>query len=155
MAVTIEIPGGQAVMHDRRDEVTPRRRREVELIASRVGQVVVAASKAARLYCGEDLVVDNSDVKDPKTGEPVFSGDVHLTEHQLRMMARLTDAVTWALLVSWTLPEPLPEDPDALLDIPGPVFDTLRQKAAELNAAMGDGGFTVDAVEDRDSPTGD
>ena len=154
MAVTFDIPGGQATMIDRRDEVKPRRRREVELIASRVGTVVVAASQAARLYCGEDLVVDNSDVKDDD-GEPVFSGDVHLTEHQLRMLARLNDAVTWALLTGWTLPEPLPEDPDALLDIDAPVFDALRQKAAELNAAMGDGGFTVDAVEDREAPTGD
>ena len=155
MATTFDVPGGTVTMLTSRDELGAGKMREVELVAARVGKKVEAAARAAHVYCEGDLVVDNSEEKDD-AGEPVFDGpDVDLTENELRLMGRLNDAIAWALLESWTLDRPLPETPKQLLDLPYTVFSELRQKAAELNAAMGDGGFTVDAVEDRRSPTGD
>jgi hypothetical protein len=155
MALTFDVPGGTVTMLTTRDEVTAGRMREVELVAARVGAKVTAAAQAVRIYCEGDLVVDNSDEKDAD-GEPVFTGpEVHLSEHELRLMGKLNDAISWALLESWSLDRPLPETPAELLDIPYSVFSVMREKGAELNAAMGDGGFTVDAVEDRQSPTGD
>jgi hypothetical protein len=155
MATTVQIPGGEAELLDNRAELTPRRRREIELIAARVGRKVEAAQTARRILCEGDLIVDNTETLDDD-GKPAFTGaDVELSESELRLLGRLNDAIAWALLKSWTLEIPLPKDPDELLDIPGDVYDVLRQKAAEVNAALGDGGFTVDAVEDRTSPTGD
>jgi hypothetical protein len=155
MAITVQIPGGQAELLNTRAELTPRKRREIEVIAARVGRKVEAAQNARRITCEGDLIVDNTEALDDD-GKPKFTGpDVELSERELRLLGRLNDAIAWALLKSWTLEIPLPADPDELLDIPGDVYDVLRQQAGEINASIGDGGFTVDAVEDRQAPTGD
>jgi hypothetical protein len=150
MSTTVKIPGGEAVLIDSPDEMTGRRRRPAELIGARIGRVMEAVQKAARIYCEGELFEDRSEqMKDAEDGTkvPVFPGpDVDLTEKQLELTFKLNDAVICGLLLSWTLDRPIPTSPDELLDLDTPVLDALREEAAKINAAMGDGGFTVDAL---------
>jgi hypothetical protein len=150
---TIDIPGGTADIIDAPEEWTPRRRRPIELLASRMGQVMEQVRTAARILCDGDLIDDRSGQKDAD-GDPAFPGaDINLTERQLELLSRLNDATTWAMLHSWTLPIPLPSSPEDMLDsTPPDVYDSLRLETAKI--AVGDGGFTPDAVGDTESPTG-
>lgn len=146
MSRTVEIPGGKATFRDAADELTARRKRPVENIGARIGSVFQALPSAARIYCDGDVIEDRSEVT-KKDGTPAFPGpDVHLSARQLDLLNSLTDAVTWMLLESWTLDLPLPEDPDGMLDLPGPLYDELRGLAAAINAEVGDGGFTADSA---------
>ena len=156
MAATVEIPGGEAVLSSTRAEMTPRKIREVELLQSRLGRKITDAVGASMVTCEGDVVVDNRDELN-EDGSPKFTADpVDVSERELRLMSKLTDAWTWALLRSWTLPEPLPATPDDLLDLPLDLFGALRIAASKIVAdMMTEADFTVDSVEDRNSPTGD
>lgn len=156
MSQTVTIPGGEAVLLAS-DELTARRRRPIELISTRLGRKLPLIQKATRLLVDGDVITDQShEVKED--GTPKFTGgDVHLTENDLALMARLNDVAVLALLKSWTLDRPLPTTEDELGDLPVPIFDALREAAGQIVNDMdsGDSGFTVDAVEDLTSPTGD
>jgi hypothetical protein len=157
MAVTIEVPGGEVVLLDAPGEMTPRRRREIEIVASRIGRKIEVIQNASRILCDGDVVVDQSEEKDAE-GELKFTGgDVEVSEREFRLMNRLNDAVAWAMLKSWTLPQPLPASPEEFLDdCPIAVYDVLREKAAEISAGLelAAAQFGVDGVEDTASPTG-
>lgn len=153
---TVNIPGGTAVMLNKAAELTPRRRRPIELLSTRVGRKVEQLATASRVLCDGDVIIDNSG-KVGDDGEPVFTGgDVEVTERELALVMRLNDVMALSLLVSWTIGHPLPKTEDEFQEIPVPVFDALRGHAARINAAIrgGGDGFTVDAVEDKASPTG-
>ena len=153
MALTIDIPGGEAVLTDEQGKLSPRRRREIEVVSSRIGRKLETIIKAERILVDGDLVDKREQVLDPETGEPRFVGEIDLSEHEFRLLGRLSDTIAWALLESWTLDLPLPATPDAFLDVPQGVFDAIREAAAKVNAEMGDGGFTVDALpEDPNEP---
>jgi hypothetical protein len=156
MAATVQILGGEAVLSSTRGEMTPRKLREVELLQSRLGKKITDAVGASMITCEGDVVIDNRDERN-EDGSPKFTAEpVDVTARELRLMSELTDAWTWALLRSWTLPEPLPANPDAILDLPLDVFVPLRIEASKIVAdMMTEPGFTVDSVEDRSSPTGD
>jgi hypothetical protein len=154
--ITITVPGGEAVLCDSAGELSPRRRRPIELVASRIGKQVEAASVAARLLCDGDVIQDNSATL-LADGTPAFTGpDVDLSERDLELFMRLNDAMAWAVLKSWTLDLPLPACVADFMEIPIDVYDVIREKAAEINAKLTveAEGFTVDAVEDPASPTG-
>lgn len=145
MARTIDIPGGSAVLYDKQTEINPRRKREIEIVSARLGQLTDGITQAGRLLCEGDVIDDRTD-KLNEDGTRKFPGpDLDLTEDQLRTMFRLNDVIAWALLDSWTLDRPLPKSPTEMLDIEPPeVYEALRQAAGEINAAMDTGGFTAD-----------
>lgn len=154
--ITVQIPGGEAVLCDSSSELSPRRRRPIEIIAARVGKKVEAASVAARIVCDGDVIQDNSEVL-LEDGSPAFKGgDVEVTERELELFMRLNDAMAWAVLKSWTLDLEVPETVADFMEIPVDVYDVIREKAAEINAKLTveSGGFTPDGVEDPESPTG-
>lgn len=155
MAVTVKIPGGEAVLLSEPGEMTPRRRRPIELVSARIGRRLPEIMKAARLFCEGDLISDKSDAR-REDGEPVFTGgDVHLSEHELDMLSRMNDALVLGLLKSWTLDLPLPTTVGELLDdCPPDVYDALREHSSKLSDAVGTDTFGPDAVEDPESPTG-
>jgi hypothetical protein len=146
MSITVEIPGGKATFRSSPEELTARRKRPVELIGARIGQVFGSLPAAARILVDGEILEDRTeDVK--ADGTPLFAGPaVDLTVKQIELLSMLNDAVTWMLLESWTLDLPLPESPDAILDLPGPLYDALRTEAAKINAEVGDGGFTADSA---------
>jgi hypothetical protein len=155
--ITVQIPGGTAEMRSETSELSPRRKRPLEILGSRIGKSIEAVSTATRLYCDGELMEDKSETFNEDGSLTFAGGDVHVTEKQLGLIGRFGDALVWALLKSWTLDIPLPEDPDELLDIPGDVFDALSKEAAKINAdiAAEREGFTVDGGMDDDAaPTG-
>lgn len=156
MARKINLPGGHhAMLISEGTEWTPRRRRPLELIAARVGHLMPALQAAGRILCDGDVIEDRTGQKN-EAGEPLFPGpDLDLTERQLALTSRLNDAVAWGMLLFWSLEQPIPESPEAMLDeCPADVYDTLRAEAAKRVLSDPAAGFSVDAIEDPASPTG-
>lgn len=145
MSEIIEIPGGKATLRSDRSELTQRRLQPITLISARMGKgVSEQLFTAGRILCEGDVLDDRTDQLDDK-GERVFPGpDVNLSERQLEHLTKMGVAVAWALLKEWTLDRPLPESPDAMLDLPPDLCGAIVAEAAQINARMGGGGFTVD-----------
>jgi hypothetical protein len=156
MSEVVKIPGGEATLINSPGELSPRRRRPIEILSSRIGRKLEAIQNASRLLCEGDVVIDQSD-ETLEDGSPKFTGgDVEVSERELGLVMRLNDTIAFSLLKSWTIPHRFPESADEFLDCPPDVFDALREHAARINAELqsrGDG-FTVDSVEDKGSPTG-
>lgn len=155
MSQKIDLPdGGWAVLADTKAEMSPRKRRPMELVAARLGRVMEDLVVARRILVDGDVVDDRSEKRD-KDGELRFQGpDINLTERQYELLSRLNDATVFGLLLDWSL-GPLPERPDDLLDSDPAVYDTLRLEAAKISIAINSSsGFNVDSVEDLASPTG-
>lgn len=153
MSRSIEIPGGTAELFDD-TELTPRRQRPVQELALQVGSLMdrIANAKKVRTSDGE-------------TDErPSLSGleDVEISDRQASQLSRLQDLVTFMYLKSWSLPEPLPADADALLDLSLPLYDALSKAAAQSynGTVPGTGsaslGFEASdaTLENEASPTG-
>ncbi|MGN6607963.1 MAG: hypothetical protein ACTHMS_13250 [Jatrophihabitans sp.] len=155
MSRTIDLPGGAtAVLADNKNEITPRRRREVEILGSRLGRLMEPLMTAARILCEGDVIEDRSTLR-TDDGDPKYPGpDVDLTEQQLRLLSRLNDATVFAILRSWSL-GPLPATADDLLDLDPAVYDALRLEAAKASDIFARDEFSVDNIEDPASPTGD
>ena len=152
----VEVPGGQALLRTARSEMTARQRRPIEVLATMVGKKVDEVATASRLICDGRVVLDQSAEVDDEGKQRFAGGDVEVTRPELALIMELNDAIAMALLVSWTLDRPVPKTTDEYLDLPVDLYDSLRAHAARINAAMqakGDG-FSVDAVEDKASPTG-
>lgn len=153
MPKTVDIPGGQAVLATQA-EVSPRRRRPVAVVSSMIGRKLPELQAATRIFCDDMLIEDHTgEVKDDGTPRYV-GGDCHVTRAQLELLQELNDVSAWAMLVSWTLPIPLPGTPDEFMDIPPDVYDALREEAAVLIVMGEGGGFSLDEAMsgDPDSP---
>src|SRR5690242_11450850 len=115
----VEVPGGKALLRTARNEMTARQRRPIEVLATMVGKKVDEVSVASRLICDGRVVLDQSEAIDKETGKPQFTGgDVEVTRAELTLIMELNDAIAMALLVSWTLPQPVPKTTDQYLDLP-------------------------------------
>lgn len=155
MAREISIPGGTATILDSPSEWTPRRKRPIELVAGRLGNVMRLIPDAARILVDGDVIDDRSG-KVGEDGKPSFTGpDLNLSERQYELLNQLNDATCWAMLLDWSLDLPLPASPAAMLDdCPGDVYDALRVETSKRIVADPAAGFEPDAVEEPDSPTG-
>ena len=146
----VPIPGGSARLRPGVN-LPERYRRPIKALVTQIGE--------SRM---RQIVTANSDSTEGLTVE------IALTEHEANVLMRITDAVIYALVESWTLDLPLPDSPAAVQDLPGHIYDALAQGTAKEGAAIlapagavltdADGSavdtFTVDAVEDPASPTG-
>lgn len=87
--------------------------------------------------------------------------DVSLTREETRDMLAITELAVVVYLKEWTLktpdgtPIPIPATTDEVLDLDRPLYDALTKHAAKCLAesTVKADGFSVDAVEDEDSPT--
>lgn len=134
-----EIPGGQAHWYAPA-ELTPRRSQEYELIAAELSPVIEAVVEARSVAAPDG----------PATTFPGFDGaPKRLTRAELRAFIEMTEAAAWAYLKDWTIDRPLPDDPDAVKDLPRELYEALTRHGAKLMAAgqAGDG-FGVDALPD-------
>lgn len=153
MSRSIEIPGGTAELFDEA-ELTPRRQRPVQELALQVGSLMDRLANAKKVSTS--------------TGEtderPSLAGleDVEISDRQASQLSRLQDLVTFMYLKSWSLPEPLPADADALLDLPLALYNALSKAAAQsYNGTVPDAdpvsaGFEASdaTLENEASPTG-
>lgn len=149
--IKVNIPNGEAEIRTLANEVSPRRRREIEIIAAQLGTVLPRVQSAARILVDGEVMDDRSKQRHkqgPKKGKPVFTGaDVDLTVKQLRLLSDLNDAIVWSLLAGWTIDEPLPSKPDDLLDLPSDVYDSLREQCSAIYLGIDPtGGFGPGAL---------
>jgi hypothetical protein len=85
--------------------------------------------------------------------------DYTLTREETSQMLAINELAVVLFLKSWTLtnedgtPRKLPESEDDVLDLERPLYDALTKDAAKLFVAIADNPFSVDAVEDENSPT--
>ena len=141
LETTIPIPGGKASFF-KKNELSPRRDREIEVIAAQMN-----SAKLKRLQAAVTVV-----------GEGETGGEV-LTETEARLMLSITEVGAWAYLKSWSLkvdgePRPLPDSPDGWLDVPKNIYDPITAHVAKILAADIDAGFGLESFEDQESPTG-
>jgi hypothetical protein len=155
----IVLPGGGKAKFYKTTELSPRRRRELNIVTSYLFPKMRAAATAS------NVAVDGV----PAATSDVLAGlPVNLTKAETREMFEMSDLAAITYLKSWTLmetireddqtirrPRPLPENIDALLDVPTAVYDAIVAHASKLMVADEDTGFSVDSVEDPESPTGD
>lgn len=149
MTTTIDIPGGTAELWEPR-ELTPRRRKPSELLATMLGRTVGQLQVAGRLVC-EGLIAEDRTELLNEDGSPKFPGpDLELTRSQLALINELNDVGAWALLKSWTLDLPLPATADDFLDIPADVYDAIRTAVAKVMTESPDVAtvFSPDALGD-------
>jgi hypothetical protein len=152
MSVEISIPGGTAVLFSNK-ELTPRRRRPLQQ-ADLIQGPLFAKIREARRVVGPDGQVEET--------EGLWGPDLVLTDRDAEILTSYQDKKIIARLASWTLDLPLPTTTDALLDIPGDVYDALALGIVKAEAADGPNPFvpsegTPEApgtLDDPASPTG-
>lgn len=153
MSRSIEIPGGTAELFDEA-ELTPRRQRPVQELSLQVGSLMERIANARKVSTSDGLADER----------PNLSGleDLEISDRQAMQLSRLQDLVTFMYLKSWTLPDPLPADADALLDLPSPLYNALSKAAAQsyngtapdTAAASAPFQATDENLENELSPTG-
>jgi len=129
--VTTDIPGGKATWFTR-SSMPPRRERmmQTEILPLR-------------------SLMEN--VRNP---------EYPITSEEASKLLSINELAVAVYLKSWTLTDdkgnalPVPTTPDDVLDIENPnLYQTLVSQAAEFLGNSGDDGFSVDSVEDENSPT--
>ena len=129
--VTTDIPGGKATWFTR-GSMPPRRERmmQTELLPLR-------------------SLMEN--VKNP---------EYPITSEEAAKLLSINELAVAVYLKSWTLVDgegnalPVPVTPDEILDIEDPkLYQVLVSQAAEFLGNSADDGFSVDSVEDANSPT--
>lgn len=131
------------------DELSPRRSREMDVyevtLMPKLRQLMVAQKIIGP--DGETLAEDNG-----LGGLPVG-----LSLDESRMLFDMNDTAAWAYLKSWSLPDPLPESPAALLDLHPTLYQALIGHAAKITKQrLVTPGFELsdESVENDDSPSG-
>lgn len=115
MSVEIPLPGGNATLLTNK-ELTPRRRRPLEVADVMNGPLFTKIREARRVVSPTGAVEENVGLWGP---------DLVLTERDAELLTSYQDKKIIARLKSWTLDLPLPVSTDSLLDLPGDVYDAL------------------------------
>ena len=135
-------------------ELSPRRHRELEIYE------VVLMPKIRALSIAQEIIGPNGEIlaKDDSLGG-IPTG---LSLEESRQLFEMADTAAWVYLKSWTLktgdgaPLPLPATVDELLDLPTGIYLPLIKHGQGIirHSMTKSDGFSVDSVEDPDSPTG-
>lgn len=140
MPTTINIPGGTATLRDPED-IRVKHRRPIQVLA-------LSMSPEARQVL--DSAQPGSDIS--------FGG---LPEADITNLIRINEAAVYARLLSWTIPDPLPESAQDVEEMRGVVYDVLMAECVRSAADLATDGagrvvdqFSVGAVEDQGSPIG-
>lgn len=147
VALTIAVPGGMAEFYSP-VELPPRRAREIEV------RVAVLAPKLRRLAVAQQIIRDGEIVAEDEGLDGIPEG---LSFDESRQIAELSDVVTWAYLRSWKVrpDRDLPTEPDALLDLPRPLYKAVTEHAAKVHTSGDTGGFGLDALPDDEGDQAD
>lgn len=146
MSVEITIPGGTATLLSNK-ELTPRRRRPLEKADLQQLPLFTKIRNARRVVSPTGEIEENPGLWGP---------DLVLSDGDVELLTSYSDKKIIARLSSWTLDLPLPTSTDALLDVPGDVYDALQAGIVNAEAADGANPFTPSeaTLEDAESPTG-
>ncbi len=155
MSTTIAVPGGSATFFDV-NELTPRRRRPLEVLMVQMGDLQERIQAANTVtVVGPDGTTETTAPLPPTPGQMPRLG-VTLDAREAGLMVEVSQVAAWAFLKSWTLTAPLPATPDDMLDMPSTdLYDTIVQYGAKLYAGTVGEGFDVGPTTHADpaSPT--
>lgn len=119
------IPGGEAVWYTR-ETLTPRRERTMQVSLMPLRSLV-------------------ENIQDPT---------YPISKEEAAQVLAVNEVAVAVFLKSWSLDAPVPADADEVLDIESrELYDSLLATAAKILATTFEDGFSVDAVEDENSPT--
>jgi len=143
------VPGVRVKFY-RASEISPRKSREMDILRTYL------LPKLRALYEAQYVLVAGEEID-----ESILLGGlpVGLSMDETRQLFELNDITAFAHLKSWTLRRggeiaPLPKTIDELQDLPKDVYEALLTASAKIAAKRIENDFSVDAVEDPDSPTG-
>jgi hypothetical protein len=92
--------------------------------------------------------------------ESVKNPEYPITSEEATKLLSVNELAVAVYLKSWTLTDgvgnalPVPSTPDEVLDIEDPqLYQALISQAADFLGNSADTGFSIDSVEDEDSPT--
>jgi hypothetical protein len=149
MSYTVTIPGGTAELLER-TELTARRQRAIEVITLQSPSLIKKMNSAGKVKTPDGQVIDNPDTTDADA-----LPEIELDEKEATLFFRIQDATLYAMLKSWTLPQPTPETVDAVQDLPAPVYAALMQGVKDAPSSDAASFAPNDAsVEDKASPFG-
>lgn len=147
MSYEVQIPGGTAELLER-TELTARRQRAIEVITLQSPSLIKKMNSAGKVKTPDGQVIDNPDGTDNLP-------EIELDEKEATLFFRIQDATLYAMLKSWTLPQPTPETVDAVQDLPAPVYAALMQGVQDApSTAAASFGPNDASVEDKGSPFG-
>lgn len=135
---TVEIPGGTATFREKL--TTERQRRPIKRAA------FAASSAIAKLP-----------TERPEDGSiQELLATLPLSASEADSLLSLYDATILAFLESWTLPRPLPQSDDDLLDLESELYDALQDAASKLQSpeATADTDFSPVPKDSETAPTG-
>lgn len=153
-ATRCALPARNIASFWKESELSPRRARELEVYE------MVLMPKIRALSIAQKIIDENGKVlAEDKTMPGIPVG---LSLEESRQLFEMADTAAWVYLKSWTLkapdggPLPLPDTVDDLLDLPKGIYLPLIQHGQLIirSRVMVTDGFSVDSVENPDSPTG-
>lgn len=153
----LELPGKVTVKFWKSIELSPARRRDLEVYSTYMFPLL------QRLRSASAVEVDGVTV-DPRSDLPGLP--VGLTLQQTRDLLEMNDVAGVTFLKSWTAREtikdadgntiqrvrPLPTTVEEFRLIPSTLFDPIRERAAKIMFAE-ESDFTLDSIDDPESPT--
>lgn len=131
--ITTEVPGGEVTWYTR-VSLPPRRERMIQVEGMPLRGVV-------------------ENIKNDENYE--------VTRDEAKALLALNELSVVVFMKSWTLKDdngetlPVPADADAVLDLERDLYEALTKQAAKLYVEKPEEQFTVDAIENPDSPIGD
>lgn len=150
---TFDIPGGTVSFRDK-DELTVAGSRAIALATRKLPRRALEAAEAQPDGAEEGALVDEQE--DEETD--IVGFPIDLSDEDVEATWAYNDTLVVAYLAEWSLARPLPRSRDDLGLLPSPIYAALNQAiaahVAPAKAASAVDGFSVDAVEDADSPTG-
>ena len=122
---TVDLPDGHTATLADPVNVPVRRNRPLQVIAARLG--------TKRFEQLKSVLGDGTTDEDEAEAVAQLEA-MDLSESDYDALLRMTDASVYALLESWTLDRPIPDSPDALTDLPQPVYDALAAAAQAVQS---------------------
>lgn len=154
---TFDIPGGTVQLRDK-EELTVAGSRAIALATRRLPRkTLLEATPEEQLDPETQLeVAVNESVED---ATDLMGFPLGLADEDIEAAWAYNDTLLLAYLGSWTLERPLPKTRDDVAELPSDIYSGLNQAIAKhVRPAKGEDAdadeFTVDAVENPDSPTG-
>lgn len=148
---TLQLPRGHRATFYRMNEISAGRARPFQVMLAHMSPILKQAVRASKVTVDGEVAAEDAE----------FPGaEVALSLEDTDKMFRLSDLALVAFLKSWTLrdeegPIALPQSVEELLELPLDTLGVLEERASKLVFEADDSGFTVDSVEDPDSPIGD
>lgn len=146
----VEIPGGTAMLRERAD-MKMRHRRIMEVAAVMAQPAVSKARTALKTDARGALVLDKND---RPVVDKAKADAIRYTTDEANAMLEAQDATIFAMLESWSLPEPMPQHLEDIGDMDPAVYDALALASKDDGADVLVGETSFKESPDRDRPTG-